>query len=437
MEGPVPVAVTPPPAPTPQKVKRGVPVWAWVLIALVGIALLALLAPFFAVASLVVLITAIVALSKNTPTWMRLRNRKVAGVVAAGSAIMLLVSGTLSTSIYPTPPRTQAAAASPSPSNSPSPVMPSATPTRTPTHEPVDDEITRALFVGEPTTLADTSVTAGKTAVAVLAALEIKGRAAKTGYERDEFGQRWLDVDRNGCDTRNDTLARDLVDPVKSGPCTVMSGMLADVFTAKNIAFQRGQDTSALVQIDHIVSLSDAWQKGAQQLSADQRATFANDPLNLQAVDGKANAQKGAGDAATWLPSNKSYRCTYVARQISVKATYGLWLTQAEHDAMARILVDCPDEPALASTFAAVPAPVEVVPVEPPVPAPFTAPVEPEPAPPQPDPAPAPPAPAPPASVFYQNCDAVRAAGAAPIYAGQPGYSRKLDRDGDGVGCET
>jgi hypothetical protein len=41
-----------------------------------------------------------------------------------------------------------------------------------------------------------------------------------------------------------------------------------------------------------------------------------------------------------------------------------------------------------------------------------------------------------PTSTYYANCTAVRAAGAAPIYAGQPGYSRKLDRDGDGVACE-
>ncbi len=90
-----------------------------------------------------------------------------------------------------------------------------------------------------------------------------------------------------------------------------------------------------------------------QQLTADQRATFANDPLNLLAVAGDANAQKGDGDAATWLPKNKAFRCEYVARQVSVKATYGLWVTQAEHDAIAGILDGCPDEPALTSAYAA------------------------------------------------------------------------------------
>ncbi|WP_307829623.1 excalibur calcium-binding domain-containing protein [Antrihabitans stalagmiti] len=37
--------------------------------------------------------------------------------------------------------------------------------------------------------------------------------------------------------------------------------------------------------------------------------------------------------------------------------------------------------------------------------------------------------------MYYRNCDAVRAAGAAPLHRGEPGYSSKLDRDGDGEAC--
>src|SRR5690606_32351751 len=99
------------------------------------------------------------------------------------------------------------------------------------------------------------------------------------------------------------------------------------------------------VQIDHVVALSDAWQKGAQGWDAQTMREFGNDPLNLLAVDGRLNGQKGDGDAATWLPPNKRFRCEYVARQITVKHTYALWVTQAEHDAMARVLADCPDQP--------------------------------------------------------------------------------------------
>lgn len=251
------------------------------------------------------------------------------------------------------------------------------------------------------------------TALAALATLEIKGRAPKTGYDRDQFGPAWADVDRNGCDTRNDVLARDLVDETfepGTHDCVVLTGTLADPYTGSTIAFQRGNTTSSAVQIDHVVALSDAWQKGAQQLDAATRQRFSNDPLNLLAADGPTNQAKGDGDAATWLPPNTAFRCAYVARQVAVKAGYGLWVTQAEHDAIARVLDACPDEP------------LPVADTEPPA-------AEPEPAPTS--------APAPePADVVYENCAAVRAAGAAPIHAGQPGFSPKFDGDGDGVGCE-
>ncbi|HEX5872666.1 MAG TPA: DUF1524 domain-containing protein, partial [Longimicrobium sp.] len=249
----------------------------------------------------------------------------------------------------------------------------------------------------------------------VLATIPVKGRAPKTGYSRDQFGQAWADADRNGCDTRNDMLRRDLTDlALKPGTrdCVVLSGILNDPYTATLINFLRGTSTSPDVQIDHVVALSDAWQKGAQQLTEAQRLSFANDPLNLLAVDGPTNQQKSDGDAATWLPPNKSYRCDYVARQISVKSSYGLWVTRAEHDAMARVLAECRDTATPAGQAA--PAPAE----------------------PQPE-APAAVAPAPaPGAVYYANCAAARAAGAAPLRAGQPGYREQMDGDRDGVACE-
>jgi hypothetical protein len=86
----------------------------------------------------------------------------------------------------------------------------------------------------------------------------------------------------------------------------------------------------------------DSWQSGAQQLTYEQRVSLANDPINLYAVAGPANAQKGAGNAATWVPSNKAFRCEYAARQVSVKATYGLWMTEPEKTALSSILSSCP-----------------------------------------------------------------------------------------------
>ncbi|ELT43181.1 HNH endonuclease family protein [Arthrobacter nitrophenolicus] len=172
----------------------------------------------------------------------------------------------------------------------------------------------------------------------------MKGRAPKTGYSREEFGPAWADVDRNGCDTRNDILARDLTgETFKPGTnnCVVVTGTLADRYTGTIIDFVRGQDTSSAVQIDHLVALSDAWQKGAQQLTAEERKDLANDPLNLMAADGPTNGAKGDKDAATWLPPNRAFRCEYVVRQTAVKAKYKLWVTQAEHDAITGVLNGC------------------------------------------------------------------------------------------------
>jgi hypothetical protein len=182
-------------------------------------------------------------------------------------------------------------------------------------------------------------------AAAALAVLPVKGRAPKTGYDRAQFGQAWRDIDLNGCDQRNDVLARDLVDEVLRGRCVVLSGILTDAYTGTTVAFLRGQTTSDDVQIDHVVALSAAWQTGAQQLDPAEREQLANDPLNLQAVEGPVNQSKGDSDAASWLPPAKTYRCTYVARQIAVKTRYRLWVTTAERDAMATVLSSCPDQP--------------------------------------------------------------------------------------------
>src|SRR3954451_6765601 len=244
---------------------------------------------------------------------------------------------------------------------------------------------------------------AGESAVAVLATLAVKGRAPKTGYGRDQFGPAWADVDRNGCDTRNDVLARDLTgESFKAGThdCVVVSGTLADPYTGQTLAFQKGD--AASVDIDHVVALSNAWQTGAFRWDEARRTALANDPLNLLAVDYSANRQKGDADAATWLPSSKGYRCAYVARQVAVKAAYGLWVTRPEHDAIAAVLDTCPTEP----------VPTSAAPIPADVPA------------------------GPPTEQPYANCAAARAAGAAPLHRGDPGWSDTMDGDGDGTACE-
>ena len=201
-----------------------------------------------------------------------------------------------------------------------------------------------SLFVAA---LPQSAEAAQPTAVDVVVKLAVKGRAPKTGYARDQFGTAWKDVDRNGCDTRNDILNRDLTSviyKVSSQDCVVLSGVLLDPYSGESINFLRGPATSSDVQIDHVVALSNAWQTGAFKLTIEMRTALANDPLNLLAVKGRLNSQKGDGDAATWLPPKKSYRCSYVARQVAVKYKYGLWLTAPEKAAILKLLKPCPGQ---------------------------------------------------------------------------------------------
>jgi hypothetical protein len=203
----------------------------------------------------------------------------------------------------------------------------------------------RVDLLSEPRPVA---IVAGDSAVSALAqdalnAFEVKGRAPNNNYSRKEFGDGWAVVD--GCDMRNTILRRDLREYTADDKgCKVLSGTLDDPYTGKTYQFIRGTSTSDDVQIDHVVALSDAWQKGAQQMGSEERLAFANDPLNLLAVDGPTNVAKGNSDAASWLPPNKSYRCRYVARQIAVKSKYGLWVTKAEYDALGRVLRSCPGQ---------------------------------------------------------------------------------------------
>ena len=168
-------------------------------------------------------------------------------------------------------------------------------------------------------------------------------------YDRNEFGKPWSDdvtVDggHNGCDTRNDILARDLTDvefkPAKRN-CIVTKGKLNDPYTNTTIDFKRGRKSSDLIPIDHVVALGDAWYSGAYQWDADRRRNFANDPINLQATNRESNTQKSAKNAAEWLPPNTAYQCEYVGRQITIKSTYGLSVTPAEKNAMEKVLATC------------------------------------------------------------------------------------------------
>ncbi|HIZ36560.1 MAG TPA: HNH endonuclease family protein [Candidatus Ruania gallistercoris] len=164
-----------------------------------------------------------------------------------------------------------------------------------------------------------------------------------TEYDREFFGRPWADVDQNGCDTRNDVLRAWLTD-TRLDPavdCVVVSGRLVDPYTGHLVEFRRGTQTSAAVQIDHVVALADAWRKGAADWSAELARLFANDPANLIPVDGQVNQDKQADDAASWLPPNAGFHCGYVVQQVLVKSAYGLGVSAEELGALGEVLTGC------------------------------------------------------------------------------------------------
>ena len=177
--------------------------------------------------------------------------------------------------------------------------------------------------------------------------LPVKGWDRVKDFNRARFGEPWSDdvnveFGHNGCNTRDDILRRDLVDlHVRPGTCFAQRGILHDPYTGATIVFVRGPDTSPAVQIDHVVSLSDAWYKGARTWDDQRRRYFANDPRNLLAVAGQANFDKAFRDAASWLPPNVAFRCAFVGRLVEVKTDYRLLVSGREKDAMRRVLRDC------------------------------------------------------------------------------------------------
>jgi hypothetical protein len=189
--------------------------------------------------------------------------------------------------------------------------------------------------------------TAFDRARAQLSALQVKGWDRTQDFQRWRFGKAWSDdvnveFGHNGCNTRDDILRRDLAKlVVRPGTCYAQTGTLHDPYTGATIDFVRGPDTSNSIEIDHVVSLADAWYKGARSWDPQRRLDFANDPRNLLAVSPKANFDKAFRDAASWLPPHAAFRCDFVARQIDVKSAYGLWLSAKEEQAMADVLAHC------------------------------------------------------------------------------------------------
>lgn len=273
--------------------------------------------------------------------------------------------------------------------------------------------------VAEPAAAAPAVAPARGTAMAAALDLAVKGRAPMTGYSREQFGPAWADVDRNGCNTRDDMLRRYLTALSPASGCEVSRGVLQDPYTATRITYVRGGASE--VDIDHVVAMGNAWVTGAWRWDYATRVAFANDPLNLLPVDAYANRQKGDGDAATWLPSNTSYRCDYVARQVAVKQKYALHVTSAERDAIVRVLKACPGKrlPPPGSAPTSAPGYSGAGPTTP-----TTPPDQPSGGGGKLDPR-------------FATCTAAIAAGFGPYVKGSDAeYAWYIDRDRDGVACE-
>ena len=190
--------------------------------------------------------------------------------------------------------------------------------------------------------------------VDVLAGIaEVPIRIRGFDYRRAAFGDAWTDDNpapggHNGCDTRNDILDRDLVDKtyvsIKRCPHAVATGTLHDPYTNATIAFVRGNQIGAAVQIDHIVPLALAWDLGARDWPDDMRLRFANDPANLLAVAGQANQDKGDSEPVDCgcRPTTRSGASTPCSSSRCCAAT-GCRSTQPSAGVLREAAVNLPD----------------------------------------------------------------------------------------------
>lgn len=218
-------------------------------------------------------------------------------------------------------------------------------PTTTPVPTPITTEAPPTQPDASLSTIASGSLADPAAAIEALNALSTSDGYGAPSYDRDLFGDRWADVDRNGCDTRNDILGRDLATPsFKPGTrdCKVLTGTLIDPYSGASVEFVSGQSTSVLVQIDHMVALAWAWRQGAYAWTPEQRELFANNPRNLRAASEAMNQSKSDAGPSRWLPPAPELQCRFVMEWASVVVDYNLTITPADQHAALEVLRSCP-----------------------------------------------------------------------------------------------
>ena len=284
--------------------------------------------------------------------------------------------------------------------------------TTTPATTTMPAATTPATTVARAPVEATTTSAPGAVALDVLAAVVVE-KEHPAGYDRALFGYP-ADLDGDQCDTRSEVLQRDSITSAQVDPygCTVVAGDWLSAYDG--LAFTSPGD----LEIDHVVALKEAWDSGAWAWTAETRTAYANDlsdTRTLRAVSVSTNRSKGDRDPSNWLPPDPTDVCTYITDWVAIKTRWGLSMDSSEFGRINNLLGDqclgsvvAPSSPAIVS--------IAPVPTAPP-----TSP---------------PPVAQPPAGVYYANCTAARAAGAAPLHVGEPGYRSALDRDKDGIACE-
>ena len=194
---------------------------------------------------------------------------------------------------------------------------------------------TATTATASPTTVSQPSTS---TLDAHFAALAVVSEPARVGYDRDLFDH-WDDINGSGCDARQDTLARQAIGFPQVDVfdrCVIVEG---DWYSVYDAVTHSGSPSD--LDIDHVVSLAEAWDSGASTWSSSQRRQFANDPANLLAVTASSNRSKSDRDAAEWLPPATSSWCLTASITVEVKYAYGLSIDSAERSALAQMLDTC------------------------------------------------------------------------------------------------
>ena len=173
------------------------------------------------------------------------------------------------------------------------------------------------------------------TARSELSSLTVAAWTHTTTYNRDLFPT-W-DVISGSCDTREAVLKRDGTNVVTNSSCAATSGSWHSPYDGATWT------AASDVDIDHMVTLKNAWESGAWAWTTSKRESFANDLSDPQlwAVTDNVNQSKGDRSPDAWKPPLTSFYCTYAKAWVRVKYVWALTVTSAEKSALTSMLNTC------------------------------------------------------------------------------------------------